>query len=990
MDDANLEQENRTQDWQRVDARILGQLLAAQNMLFVLPDEARIAEFFSQALKGVPGVVSCFVCLGNLPAPVSTSPEICKECASKRIEAEGTIPMPFNFSCNLAALQNVRSIRLGTIEQTFGFFILRTDISEVTEPYWPFIQNLASYVALSLENRIQKHLLENARNELEDKVEERTGELMTLNAQLEEEIQERRAAEETLKEKHSTLRGIIDSTDALIFSLNRQYQYTSFNDSHASVMKAIYGAKIEVGRSLLNYMTVPEDREKAKHNIDRALAGEWVMEESYSGEEFLSRLYFQVSHSPIMTEGGDIIGVAVFSQDITERKRIAEALFDQQQVFRTLVENSPDIIARYDRDCKRTYVNPTYLKVAGISQQDLLNTSPVQCSPLPANEAANLENLLHNVLKSGVAEAVDIFWPSAGNMDRWYNIYASPEFDRDGQVISVMTVSRDITERIQVDKLLRKDAERGNLLLELYKKAPQLTEKQLYDFALERAVQLTDSTIGFFHLISDDQKNVILTTWNNEALRNCTAVYDTHYPVDIAGNWVDCVRLKRPVIYNDFANSPNQKGLPEGHSPVLRFMSIPVMDGDKVRIIFGVGNKTEDYNEFDMLHLQLVANELHKIIAQRRAEDALQESESRYRTLFQGAAEGILVADIETKKFLYANPAQCRLLGFTKEELEQMTIEAIHPTKDLDRVLTEFMAQAREEKTVALDMPCLCKDGAILYADIRTTPMVINGKNCNVGFFSDNTDRNQAKEEIRKLNLELEKRVEERTTQLEAANRELETFAYSVSHDLRAPLRAIDGFSHALLEDYQDKIDAQGKNYLQRVRLAAQRMAQLIDDLLGLSRVNRSEMIIQRVNLSKMSMEITANLKETQPERNVEFIIQEGIEARGDDRLFRIVLENLIGNAWKFTSKHPTARIEFGMLQQNKVQVYFIRDDGAGFDMNYSSKLFGAFQRLHTESEFQGTGIGLATVQRIIHRHGGRVWAEGEVEKGAAIYFTIP
>jgi PAS domain S-box-containing protein len=181
----------------------------------------------------------------------------------------------------------------------------------------------------------------------------------------------------------------------------------------------------------------------------------------------------------------------------------------------------------------------------------------------------------------------------------------------------------DKTERKKAEEYLHKEAERGNLLLELYEKAPQLTEKQLYDYTLEHVVKLTDSAIGFFHLVSDDQKNIILTTWNSEALKNCTAVYDTHYPIDSAGNWVDCVRLKRPVIYNDFANSPNRKGLPEGHSPVRRFMSIPVMEGDKVRIIFGVGNKIEEYDKHDVIHIQLVANELQKIIKQRHAEEAL-------------------------------------------------------------------------------------------------------------------------------------------------------------------------------------------------------------------------------------------------------------------------------------------------------------------------------------------------------------------------------
>jgi len=227
-------------------------------------------------------------------------------------------------------------------------------------------------------------------------------------------------------------------------------------------------------------------------------------------------------------------------------------------------------------------------------------------------------------------------------------------------------------------------------------------------------------------------------------------------------------------------------------------------------------------------------------------------------------------------------------------------------------------------------------------------------------------------------------------TKLETVNKELEAFSYSVSHDLRAPLRGIDGFSQILLEDYQDKVDEQGKNYLQRIRLGTQRMAQLIDDMLNLSRISQSEKKIQQVYLSEMVKEIAENFHEAQPERHVEFIIQEGIKLQADNQLLRIVLENLIGNAWKYTSKHPTARIEFGVQQQNENAVYFVRDDGAGFDMNNAEKLFGAFQRLHTVTEFAGTGIGLATVQRVIHRHGGKVWAEGEVEKGATFYFTIP
>jgi signal transduction histidine kinase len=240
---------------------------------------------------------------------------------------------------------------------------------------------------------------------------------------------------------------------------------------------------------------------------------------------------------------------------------------------------------------------------------------------------------------------------------------------------------------------------------------------------------------------------------------------------------------------------------------------------------------------------------------------------------------------------------------------------------------------------------------------------------------------------------ELEQRVRDRTAQLEAANKELEAFSYSVSHDLRAPLRSIDGFSQALLEDYFDKMDEQGKDYLHRVRAASQRMAQLIDDVLNLSRVTRSEMRFEKIDLGTLVSKIRKELQERQPDRKVEFAISSGLVGRGDARLLRIVLENLLGNAWKFTGKHPLAKIEFGVRHVGHgydKPVFYVRDDGAGFDMAYVDKLFVPFQRLHASAEFPGTGIGLATVQRIIHRHGGRVWAEGAVEKGATFYFTLP
>jgi light-regulated signal transduction histidine kinase (bacteriophytochrome) len=236
---------------------------------------------------------------------------------------------------------------------------------------------------------------------------------------------------------------------------------------------------------------------------------------------------------------------------------------------------------------------------------------------------------------------------------------------------------------------------------------------------------------------------------------------------------------------------------------------------------------------------------------------------------------------------------------------------------------------------------------------------------------------------------DLERRVEELTAQLTAANKELESFSYSVSHDLRAPLRGIDGFSQALLEDYSQTLDATGQIHLHRVRSATQRMFLMIDELVSLSRVSHIELRRESVDLSAVALSVIGELKTTSSRPSVQTVISDGLTADGDFALLRIAIAHLIGNAWKFTSKHETARIEVGQYRDGDRPVYFVRDDGAGFDLAHAQRLFGAFQRFHVETEFPGTGIGLATVQRIVHKHGGHIWAEAEIEKGATFYFTL-
>jgi|GEM_PF-660743 len=315
--------------------------------------------------------------------------------------------------------------------------------------------------------------------------------------------------------------------------------------------------------------------------------------------------------------------------------------------------------------------------------------------------------------------------------------------------------------------------------------------------------------------------------------------------------------------------------------------------------------------------------------------------------------------------------------------------KVIHPD-DMERVVETIEYSATNLSPFECEFRVILPNKGIQWILSRSTPELLNNGGITwYGFNTNITERKIAIDEIKKLNETLENRVIERTAQLEAINKELESFSYSISHDLRAPLRSIDGFSQAILEDYYDLLDTQGKNFLDRIRSSAQMMARLIDDMLKLSRVTRSPIKFTQVNLSEIAELIKNELQEQDTERKIEFIIAPNMIDIADPTLIRAAIYNFFENAWKFTSKKDEAKIEFGVVDNNENRVYFVKDNGAGFDMKYYEKLFATFQRLHQQTEFSGTGIGLATVQRIIHRHNGLVWAEGKVDEGAIFYFTL-
>ncbi len=446
--------------------------------------------------------------------------------------------------------------------------------------------------------------------------------------------------------------------------------------------------------------------------------------------------------------------------------------------------------------------------------------------------------------------------------------------------------------------------------------------------------------------------------------------------------------------------------------------AFPEKEGSKVFSCYGA-NAVSSYNaialfayprdRFDAIGLmEIVKNHRFALVRNadrweviesseaRTVKDALKRSEEKLQSLFSNMSEGFayhrVLLDTRGKPcdylFLEVNDSFERLTGLKgKDVIGKRVTEALPGVeKDPADWIGKYGKVAMTGKPEHFES----------YSESLKRWYSVSAFSPHKGFFavtlSDITERKRGEEARKKteeyittLNEKLKRNVEE----LSSANKELEAFSYTVSHDLRSPLRSIDGFSQEILEDYGDKLDNNGVDTLRRIRAASQRMGLLIDGLLNLSRLSRSEIVRGKVDLSVLAHDIAGNLRKAQPGRAVEIVIAEGLIDEGDERLLYVLLQNLLGNAWKFTGKVVNARLEFGVNQIEGGKAYFVRDNGAGFDMAFAGKLFRPFQRLHDTVDFSGTGIGLATVQRIVHRHGGRVWAEGEVGKGATFYFTL-
>ena len=675
-------------------------------------------------------------------------------------------------------------------------------------------------------------------------------------------------------------------------------------------------------------------------------------------------------------------------RDITESKQAEEKVKASHEEYRTLVETSSDMIFTVDLKGNFQFTNQAFGKVLGYSAEEIKKMNGFELVHPKDSE----------IVREQFARLVE--GNSVGNMEYRYKTKdgsyisilnnASPIFDPQGNVVAALGAARDITGRKRAEKALQES---------------ELWMRNMFN-SLEEAVFVVTPDRTLVNINPAAQKMFGYTKSELVDLSTEILHIDHEHYVDFGRRIEEAFDKEETASFEFEAKRKNGEIFPTEHAVSLLKNDM----GESLGIVSVVRDISERKRAEE--ELKQYREHLEELVDERTAElksaneRLKQEIAERKRTqekLHKRTHE--LDERVKELNCLFGIASVVQKPGVSLKEILEGTLQLIPPawrypeitcarlvlacqvfkTKNFretswrqasdivvrDHPVGTLEVFYLEEKPERDEGPFLAEERSLINAIAERLARI--------------TERKKGEQEIQELNESLKVRAAE----LAAANRELEAFSYSVSHDLRAPLRAVEGFSTALMEDHSDKLDKEGKDYLGRVRVASQHMRQLIDGLLNLSLTIRREMRREETNLSPLVGTIAAELQKTQPERKVEFVIQDGVLAHGDPRLLRDVLENLVGNAWKFTGKHPQAKIEFGLTQKEGQKVYFVRDDGAGFDKAYVDKLFVPFQRLHSTAEFSGNGIGLAVVSWIINRHGGRIWAEGEVEKGTTFYFTL-
>ncbi len=696
--------------------------------------------------------------------------------------------------------------------------------------------------------------------------------------------------------------------------------------------------------------------------------------------------------------------------DIAERKIIQRNLKQERDLLSTILDQNSALVIVLDEDGHIISFNKACEQVSGYKTEEVIGQRFCDVFVLETQREA-MTRLFRNMRDEKANSTFTNQWVTRTERIRLVEWSNSLLLDEGGQVEYIVMTGRDFTEQRQGE------LERESLLNTLHQRSIQLETAAAVaksvvtildpDELVQDTVNLIKESFNFYYvglfLIDEERRNAVLKAGTGQAGQRMLA--DGH-ALSIGGASMigQCVGTRKARIALDVGLEAKRFDNP--HLPETRSeLALPLIHHGYIRGALTVQSTQEAaFSEEDITVLQTMVDQVAIALENARLfEEARREiEERRYTQLKLEEAQNFQDILIDTfPTYFHVKDLDGRFVRLNSWSLrsfyEPMALEDVLGKTDFDFYVPEVAQQFRQDELeiIRTGQPIVNKEeinidikGNIRWflttkAPLRDAQGIIIG---TIGASQEITAQKEAEAALLEAHRSLEDRVQERTIQLEAANRELEAFAYSVSHDLRAPLRAINGFSQALVEDYGNELDDVAQDYIERLRRASQRMGQLIDDLLTLSRVTRRELTIEKVNLSELAREIAQDLHELEPQRAVQFSIANNLYVEGDERLLRVMLENMINNAWKFTSQRDIAHIEFGC---NSSGDYFVKDNGVGFDMAYQDKLFRAFQRLHAPSEFEGTGIGLATVNRVILRHGGRIWAQGEIDKGATFYFNL-
>jgi PAS domain S-box-containing protein len=746
------------------------------------------------------------------------------------------------------------------------------------------------------------------------------------------DITERKQMEKELADEATRRRILVEQSRDGIVILDREGKVYEANRRFAEMLGYSSEEMLKLQVWDWEYLYPPEQVKEMLRTVDE------------TGDHFETRhrrkdgttLEVEISTNAAIFSGQKLIFCVV--RDISERTRMEKALRESEEKFSKAFHTSPNAIAITTiKEGKYIEVNDSYAQSTGYTAQELIGRNATDINIWTKPEDRDRLFKIYNE-KGRVSNEEFDFRMKSGEVRTW--LFSAERIDIAGEPC-LIGVSIDITERKKAEAALKESEEKFSIA---FRSSPNT---------------MVISTVKEGKFIEINDSHTRLTGYTREDTIGHTAVE--------LGLWAKAEDRARMInILKKQGRVYNEEFVFRMKSGELRdwlFSAEPITIGGKPCLI----SITTDITE------------------QKRMQQALRESEEKFSKAFNASPDCMAIVRVKDNVFVDVNENFIKYHGFPREEVIGHTATELGiwtNSKERDRIMkimTEKGSVHNEEFHLRT------KSGKIRLGLFSAGVVNIQGEPHSVAMTVDITEQKEAEAKLKEALFNLERS----NTQLAATNKEMEAFSYSVSHDLRSPLRSIDGFSQALLEDYTEKLDKKGQDYLNRLRSASQKMGELIDGILKLSRLTRSEMRHEPIDLSALAREISGRLQETQPERRAEFVIDDQLTANGDPQLVRVVLENLLDNAWKFTSKKPSAKIEFGVEKQNGRQAYFIRDNGAGFDMTYVDKLFGAFQRLHEVTEFPGTGIGLATVQRIINRHGGTIRAEGKPGKGATFYFTL-